>query len=79
MTAAENSMLRKTFESEVEGVAGEWRELLNEELHDLYSSTKIIGVIEFRRTRRAGNVTRVREKRNAYWVLVLKPEGKKPR
>jgi hypothetical protein len=62
----------------VQDVAGEWGELLNEELHDLYSYPKMIGVIEFRRTRRAGNVTRVREKRNAYWVLVVKPEGKKP-
>lgn len=61
----------------MEDVAGEWRELLNEELNDLYSCPKIIGVIEFRRTRRAGNVTRVREKRNLYWVLVVKPEGKK--
>jgi hypothetical protein len=28
--------------------------------------------------RRAGHVTRMREKRNAYRILVGKPEGKRP-
>jgi hypothetical protein len=31
-----------------------------------------------RRMRRAGHVTRTREKRNAYRLLVGKPEGRRP-
>jgi hypothetical protein len=48
----------------------------NEELHDLYSSPSIIRIIKSRRMRLAGHVARIREKRNAYRLLVGKPEGK---
>jgi hypothetical protein len=37
---------------------------------------RIIRIIESRRMRRAGDVTPMREKRNAYRILVGKPEGK---
>jgi hypothetical protein len=52
--------------------------LHNEELHDLYSSPSIIRIIKSRRMRWAGHVARMREKRNAYRLLVEKPEGKRP-
>jgi hypothetical protein len=59
-------------------VTGEWRKLHNEELHDLYSSPSIIRIIKSRRMRWAGHVARIVEKRNAYRLLVGKPEGKRP-
>jgi hypothetical protein len=58
-------------------VTGEWRKLHNEELCDLYSSSSIIRIIKSRRMRWAGHVTRMGEKRNAYRLLVGKPEGKR--
>jgi hypothetical protein len=51
--------------------------LQNEELHNLYSSPSIVRMIKSRRMRWAGHVTRM-EKRNAYRILVGKPEGKRP-
>jgi hypothetical protein len=50
----------------------------NEELHNLYSSPNIIGMIKSRRMRWAGHVARMGETRNAYRILVGKPEGKRP-
>jgi hypothetical protein len=38
----------------------------------------IIRMIKSLRMRWAGNVARMRKKRNAYWILVGKPEGKRP-
>jgi hypothetical protein len=52
--------------------------LHNEELHDLYSSPSIIRIIKSRRMRLAGHVAQMGEKRNAYRLLVGKPEGKRP-
>jgi hypothetical protein len=52
--------------------------LPNEELRDLYSSPNIIRIIKLRMMRWAGHVERMREKRNAYRLLVGKPEGKRP-
>jgi hypothetical protein len=57
---------------------GGWRKLHNEELHDLHSSPSIIRIIKSRRMRWAGHVVRMGEKRNAYRLLVGKPEGKRP-
>jgi hypothetical protein len=59
-------------------MTGEWRKLHNEELHDLYSSPSIIRIIKARRMRWAGHVARMGEKRNAYRLLVGKPEGRRP-
>jgi hypothetical protein len=59
-------------------VTGEWRKLHNEELHDLYSSSSIIRIIKWGRMRYAGHVARMGEKRNAYRLLVGKPEGRRP-
>jgi hypothetical protein len=55
-----------------------WRKLHNEELHNLYSFPSIIRIIKSRRMRWAGYVARMGEKRNAYRILVVKPEGKRP-
>jgi hypothetical protein len=59
-------------------VTGEWRKLHNEEPHDLYSSPSIIRIMKARRMRWAGHVARMGEKRNAYRLLVGKPEGRRP-
>jgi hypothetical protein len=76
----ENSVLRKIFGLKRDEVTGEWRKLHNEELSDLYSSpsTSIIRIIKSRRMRWAGHVARMGKKRNAYRLLVGKPEGKRP-
>ncbi|KAJ4434736.1 hypothetical protein ANN_23304 [Periplaneta americana] len=50
----------------------------NAELHALYSSPDIIRNIKSRRLRWARHVARMGESRNAYRVLVGKPEGKRP-
>jgi hypothetical protein len=52
--------------------------LHNEELHNLYSSPSIITMVMSRTMRRVGHVVRKGEKRNAYRILVGKPEGKQP-
>jgi hypothetical protein len=52
--------------------------LHNEELHDLYSSPSIIRIMKARRMRWAGHAARMGEKRNAYRLMVGKPEGKRP-
>jgi hypothetical protein len=44
----------------------------------MYSLPHIIRIIKSRRMRWAGYVAHVREKRDAYQVLVGKPEGKRP-
>jgi hypothetical protein len=59
-------------------VTGGWRKLHNEELHNLYSSPSITRVIKSRRMRLAGHAARMGERRNAYRILVGKPEGKRP-
>jgi hypothetical protein len=43
----------------------------------LYSSPSIIRTIKSRRMRWAGHVARMGEKRNAYRLLLGKPEGKR--
>jgi hypothetical protein len=74
----ENRVLRRIFGLKRDEVTREWRKLHNEELRDLYSSPSIIRIIKSRRMRWAGHVARVGEKRNAYRLLVGKPEGKRP-
>jgi hypothetical protein len=52
----ENRVLRRIFGPKRDEVMGEWRNLHNEELHDLYSSPSIIRIIKSRRMRWAGHV-----------------------
>jgi hypothetical protein len=59
-------------------VTGDWRKLHNDELHNLYSSPNIIRMIKSRRMRLAGHVARMGATRNAYRILVGKPEKKRP-
>jgi hypothetical protein len=61
-----------------EEVTGGWRRLHNEESRNLYSSPDIIMVTKSRRMRWAKHAARVGEIRNAYKILVGKPEGKGP-
>jgi hypothetical protein len=58
-------------------MTGVWRELHNEELGDLYSSPSLIIMIKQRRIKWAGYVARMGIERNAYRLLVGKPEGKR--
>jgi hypothetical protein len=74
----ENRVLRRIFELKRDEVMGEWRKLHNEELRDLYSSPSIIRIIKSRRMRWTGHVAGMEERRNAYRLLVGKPEGKRP-
>jgi hypothetical protein len=74
----ENRVLRRIFGQKRDEVTGEWRKLHNKELHDFYSLSSIIRIIKSRRMRWADHVARMGEKRNAYRLLVGKPEGKRP-
>jgi hypothetical protein len=74
----ENRVLREIFRPKTDKVIGGWRKLHNEELHNLYGSPSIIRMIQSRRMRWAGDVTRMGKKRNAYRILVGKSEGKRP-
>jgi hypothetical protein len=74
----ENRVLRRIFGSKKDEIRGGWRELHNEELHNLYSSQSTSRMIKPRRMRWAGHVARMEEKRNAYRILVGKPDGKRP-
>jgi hypothetical protein len=68
----------RIFGSKRDDMTGGWRKLHNEELHNLYYSPSIIRMIMSRRMRWAGHVAQRGEKRNAYRILVGKPEGKRP-
>jgi hypothetical protein len=74
----ENRVLRKIFGPRRDEVTGELRKLHNEELKDLYSSPNIVWVIKLKIMRWEGYVARMRKKRDAYRVLVGKPERKRP-
>ena len=74
----ENKVLRKIFGANKDEITGEWRKLHNAELHALYSSPNIIRSIISRRLSWAGHVARMEKSRNAYRVLVGKPESKRP-
>jgi hypothetical protein len=76
--AFENRMLRRIFGPKRDEVTGEWRKLHNEELRDLYSSPSIIRIIKTSRMRSVVHVARMREKRNAYRLLVGRPQSRRP-
>ena len=74
----ENKILRKRFGVKRNEISGEWRKLHNAELHALYSSPNIIRNLKSRRLRWAGHIASMEQFRNAYRVLVEKPESKRP-
>ena len=73
----ENKILRKIFGIKRDEITGEWRKLNNAELYALYSSFNIIRNLKSRQLRWAGHVACMEESRNAYTVLVGRPEGKR--
>jgi hypothetical protein len=73
----ENRVLRNVFGPKRDEVTGEWRQLRNEELNDLYSSLNIVRVVKSRRMRWTGHVARMRKERGVHRVLVGKPGGKR--
>jgi hypothetical protein len=69
--------LRRIFGPKRDEATGSWRKLHNEELHNFYTSPSIIRMIKSRRMSWVVNVAGI-GKRNAYKILVGKPEGKRP-
>jgi hypothetical protein len=49
LRTSENRMQRKMSQLKRDGVTGGWRKLLNEELHDSYSSPRITRITKSRR------------------------------
>jgi hypothetical protein len=74
----ENRVLRNIFGPKRDEATGDWRRLHNEERNDLYSSPNIIRVIRSRRMRWVGQVAGMAEKRDAYRIMVGRPEGRRP-
>ena len=74
----ENRMLRRIFGPKRDKVRREWRKLHNEELHDLYCIPNILRVIKSRRMGWAGHVARMGVNLGVYWILLGKPQGKRP-
>jgi hypothetical protein len=70
-------VLRRILGPKRDEVTGGWRKLHNED-NNLYSTPSIIRMIKSKMMRWAGHVARMGEKRNAYRILVGKPEGKRP-
>jgi hypothetical protein len=72
----ENIVLRKIFGPKRDEVTGDWRRLRNEELHDQCSSPNIIWAIKSRRVRWTEHVACREDRRDAYRILVGRPDGK---
>ena len=64
----ENKVIRKIFSVKRDEITGEWRKLLNFELHALYSSPNTIRNLKSRRLRWARHVARTVQFRNSYRV-----------
>jgi hypothetical protein len=74
----ENRVLRIIFGPKRDELTVGWRKLHNEEPYNLYSSLNTVRMIKSWRKRWVEHIARRREKRNAYRILVGKPEGKRP-
>jgi len=72
----DNGELWRIFGAKGEEVAGDWRRLHKEELHNLYPSPNIISVIKSRRKRWAGSVARMGEIRKRVRLLSEKLKGR---
>jgi hypothetical protein len=56
LRAFENRVLRRIFGPRRDEMMGDWRKLYNEELHNLYSSSNIVIMMESKSMRWAGHV-----------------------
>jgi hypothetical protein len=74
----EKRVLRTMFGPKRDEVTGGCRKLHNEELHNLHFSPSIIIMVKSKKMRLAGHVARMDAKRNAYRIVMRKPEGKRP-
>jgi hypothetical protein len=72
----ENRVLRRIFGPKRDEVAGEWRKLHNEELHNLYSFPDIIRQVKSRQSGRG--MWHAWERRELYKVLVGKRPPRRP-
>jgi hypothetical protein len=66
----------RIFVPKREEVAGGWRRLHCDELHNLYASPNVIRAMKSRRMSCAGHVARMGDMRNAYKILIGKTEGR---
>jgi hypothetical protein len=69
-------VLNRIFEPKRDEVTGGWKKRHNEELHNLYSSPNTVMVMKSSKIRWAGHIAHMR---NAHTILVVRPEGKRPR
>jgi hypothetical protein len=74
----ENRVLRRIFRPKRDEIIRDWRKLHNEELNDLYSSSKTFQMIKSRRMRWVGHVAHIGGRKGVYRVLVGKHEEKRP-
>ena len=69
-------VLRRIFVPRWDEETEDWRKLHNEGLDELYSSPNVVQVIKSRRTKWAGHVACMGERRGIYMVLVRNQKGK---
>jgi hypothetical protein len=74
----ENRMLRRIFGPKRDEVIGRSRKLYNEKLHNLYGSPSRIRNDQVKEDEMGRTCSTCGEKRNAYRILVAKPERKRP-
>jgi hypothetical protein len=74
----ENRLLRRILGPKRDEVTGSWRKLHNKELHNLYTSPSIIRMISVKEDEMGRACSTNGTKRNAYRILMGKPEGKRP-
>jgi hypothetical protein len=70
-------VLRRIFGPKREELAGVWKRLHNEELHNLYALLNIITAIKSRRLRWMGHIARMRQMRSPhiFWLEDLKEKS----
>jgi hypothetical protein len=70
----ENRVLRRTFGPKRDGVVVDWRKMHNEDFHYFVSSSCLISIMKSR-IEWAKHISHMGKKRNAYRILMGKPEG----